>query len=275
MNTKSYRVKFSSADAGLQLAGIVDRPTDPLSQSPPVVVFSHCFTCSKDLKATVRISRALAKSGICVLRYDMRGLGGSEGNFSDSNFTTNLQDLAGAIDFASEELGAVTGLIGHSFGGVASLVTAAKQPASLASLAAVATIAAPSDTVHLADLLVRMNPAIEQDGHGEVTIGGFQWTITQQMIDDFRSHRAADEISAVPCPVLLLHSPDDRTVAFDHALRLMNVLQHRKSDLQPSPTSEHQVSLVSLPQADHLLVENPADLVWVSHLLSGFFNRYR
>ena len=275
MNTKSYRVKFSSSGADLQLAGIVDRPTDPLAQPPPVVVFSHCFTCSKDLKATVRISRALAKSGFCVLRYDMRGLGGSEGTFSESNFTTNLQDLAAAIEFATDELGAVTGLVGHSFGGVASLVTAAKQPAALAGLAAVATIAAPSDTAHLAELLVSMNPAIEQDGRGEVTIGGFQWTITQQMIDDFRSHRAADQISAVPCPVLLLHSPDDRTVAFDHALRLMSLLQHRQSDARQTPSTEHQVSLVSLPGADHLLVENAADLVWVSHLLSGLFNRYR
>ncbi|MCC9602221.1 alpha/beta hydrolase [Stieleria sp. JC731] len=288
--TTSYRVKFSDGSGRYQLAGIIDRPKDWASgpdareEANPVVVFSHCFTCSKDLKATVRICRALAKSGIGVLRFDMTGLGGSEGEFSESNFSTNLADLASAIRFATGELGRVTGLVGHSFGGIASLVTASRASQAsqhhfpeLAGLAMVATLAAPSDSAHLASLLQRMNPAIIDDGVGEVTIGGIRWTITKQMLEDFRSHQVADLLTAIECPVLLMHSPVDETVAFDHALRLMSLLSQ-----SPSPerygsanAAAKPVSLVSLLGADHLLATNPDDLVFVSDLVASWCWRYR
>ena len=232
--TEAFRVRFPGGDPPIELAGIVDRPKQESDRSgKPVVIFSHCFTCNKDFKATVRISRALARTGITVLRFDMRGLGGSKGDFSQSNFTSNLEDLDAAIRFAQAELGEVTGLIGHSFGGVASLVTAAKsamsamsskESAPLSQLGAVITLAAPSDTHHLAKLLARMNPEIESVGQGEVTIGGIRWMIQKQMLEDFRSHDATALLPHIQCPVMLMHSPEDETLAYDHALRLMNVI---------------------------------------------------
>ncbi|OYP28245.1 hypothetical protein CGZ80_27330 [Rhodopirellula sp. MGV] len=288
--TTSYRVKFADGTGQYQLAGIVDRPKtwtageEDGDGNAPVVVFSHCFTCSKDLKAAVRICRALAKSGIAVLRFDMTGLGGSEGDFSQSNFSTNLADLASAIRFAKSELGTVTGLVGHSFGGIASLVTAARAHqasdhhlADLADLSMVATLAAPSDSAHLAVLLEKMNPAINTEGSGVVSIGGIQWTITKQMLDDFRSHQVADVLPTIQCPVLLLHSPVDETVAFDHALRLMSLLSQSPSAEFYGSTREaaKPVSLVSLHGADHLLASNPDDLVFVGELISSWCWRYR
>lgn len=273
-STEAFRVKFPSEDPSIELAGIVDRPKDESDRSgKPVVIFSHCFTCNKDLKATVRISRALAKTGISVLRFDMRGLGGSKGDFSQSNFTTNLEDLTAAIRFAGSELGEVTGLIGHSFGGVASLVIAAKnatnkdESTALGQLGAVITLAAPSDTHHLAKLLLRMNPEIESVGHGDVTIGGITWTIRKQMLEDFRSHDVTALLPHIQCPVMLMHSPEDETLAYDHALRLMNLITGVR---EPRPS----VSLVTLDQADHLLVKNPDDLPYVSHIMAGFLHRH-
>ena len=290
LETTSYRVKFAGS-ADCQLAGIIDRPKDwnvrqesADDPTPPVVVFSHCFTCSKDLKATVRICRALAKSGIGVLRFDMMGLGGSEGNFSESSFTTNLDDLGAAIQFASSELGPVTGLVGHSFGGIASLVTAARAHQAsehhltdLVDLSFVATLAAPSETEHLAVLLSKMNPSIETEGSGRVTIGGIEWTITRQMLQDFRSHQVADVVATIQCPVLLLHSPVDETVSFDHALRLMSLLsQSRSSEFYGSSRAAAKpVSLVSLPGADHLLASNHDDLAFVTELIASWCWRYR
>lgn len=278
--TTSYRVKFAGGMDGVQLAGIIDRPKDwaneQASRIRPVAVFSHCFTCNKDLKATVRISRALAKSGIAVLRYDMTGLGGSEGEFSQTNFTTNLADVAAAIDFADGELGPVTTLIGHSFGGVASLVTAAvagtpNSGLPLKHLSFVGTLAAPSDTHHLATLLSRMNPEIESNGRGEVSIGGINWTIDRQMLDDFRSHEITRVIPQIDCPVLLMHSHVDETVSFDHALRLMSLIQTSPDRQETSPRA---VSLVSLAGADHLLATNSHDLTFVASLLASWCHRY-
>lgn len=276
--TKSYRVKFSSGDDRYQLAGIIDRPQDWDDQDTTrtVAVYSHCFTCGKDLKATVRICRALAKAGIGVLRFDMTGIGGSEGDFSETNFTTNLADIAAAIRFAAAELGPVTALIGHSFGGVASLVTAARSTRHafdppLQSLRFVATLAAPSDTQHLATLLAVKNPLIESAGEGTVNIGGVDWSIKRQMLDDFRRHDVTAALPNLRCPVLLLHSPVDKTVGIDHAIRLMSIIHADRldnaSDLNP-------VSLVALPGADHLLTNNPDDLHFVSCLLVAWCQRY-
>src|SRR5690606_16727466 len=142
-----------------------------LPEGSPLVVLSHCFTCNKDLKALVRIGRALAGAGVTVLRYDMTGLGGSDGDFSHTNFTSNLADLRAAIAWAQATLGPVTGLLGHSFGGAATLALGGSPDLLPASVGGIATLAAPSDTAHLADLMVRMNPAIETQGHGEVEIG--------------------------------------------------------------------------------------------------------
>ena len=201
MARKSYRVKFAGGN-GFQLAGIVDRP-DPNAggigqQAMPIVVFSHCFTCNKDLKAIVRISRALSEHGIAVLRYDMTGLGGSDGDFSQTNFSTNQADLSAALRFAETELGRVTALMGHSFGGAVSLAHAGQgSELDSESLKAVITLAAPSDTKHLAELLARRDPDIEKHGRGSVTIGGIRWEIEKHMLADIRSHDLPAKIPAI------------------------------------------------------------------------------
>lgn len=262
MARHSYRVAFPGG-SGFQLAGIIDRPDD--RESFPVVVISHCFTCNKDLKAIVRISRALAEHGIGVLRFDMTGLGGSEGEFSATNFTTNVADLAAAIHFAAGELGPVNGLLGHSFGGAAALAIAGHG--DLETMPAVATIAAPSDTDHLADRLAGMNRDIERSGVGNVSIGGLSWKITSEMLADFRSHDLPAAIAKLRRPTLLFHSPVDETLSFDHAIRIMGLIQN-------SPTAAPPASLVSLPDADHLLVKNPADIDFVVAIAAAFFERY-
>ncbi|NNE00512.1 MAG: alpha/beta fold hydrolase [Pirellulaceae bacterium] len=269
MARQSYRVKFPGG-SGDQLAGIIDRPDD--HPAGPVLVFSHCFTCNKDLKSTVRLSRAMSEKGVAVLRFDMTGLGGSEGDFSGTSFTTNLADLASAIRFAAAEIGPVTTLLGHSFGGAASLALAGQAampdaPAELASLQAIVTLAAPSDTTHLAALLASMNGQIERTGVGDVSIGGFDWTIRREMLQDLRSHHLPELIAQITCPVMLMHSPSDKTVGFDHALRIMSLIQG-------SPRGDTSVSLLSLGGADHLLAENQADIDFVASTVAAFAHRH-
>jgi dipeptidyl aminopeptidase/acylaminoacyl peptidase len=270
----SYRVSFPGGN-GYQLAGIVDRP-DPGDEenqpagidAPPVAVFSHCFTCNKDLKAIVRISRALADQGIGVLRYDMTGLGGSSGDFADTNFSTNQKDLSAAIRFAESELGPVTALIGHSFGGAVSLAHAGQSTEGDGeTLKAVITLASPSDTQHLATLLSRRDPDIEKLGRGSVTIGGIRWEITEQMLRDFRSHDLPNMITGIKAATLLFHSPTDETVNFDHALRIMGLIQN-------APNNARFPSLISLHGADHLLVKASEDLAFVADMAATFLHRY-
>ena len=240
MARRSYRVDFPSGSGQHTLAGIVDKPTDT---DAPIVVFSHCFTCNKDLKSIVRISRALADDGIAVLRFDMTGLGGSQGDFSQTNFTTNCADLRSAIEFAGKEIGPVTALIGHSFGGAASMAVAGAYPP--ADLKALVTLAAPSDTGHLADLLLRMNSEIGSKGRGEVEIGGYRWQIDRQMVDDFRKYDLSQVIPNIKVPTVIVHSIDDETLAFDQAINILNLIR------QNNPN----VSISALAKAGHLLTE--------------------
>ena len=266
---QSYRVQFDGGQ-NYSLAGIIDRPAHD-DDVRATVVFSHCFTCNKDLKAIVKISRSLCALGVAVLRYDMTGLGGSDGDFSETNFTSNMEDLKAAIHFTERELGTVTGLMGHSFGGAATLAILSESLVSSSSNQKAKpvgiTLAAPSDTQHLAALLISMNPEIETHGSGMVSIGGREWRITRQMIDDFRSHKLPDRIGRITNPTLLFHSPDDETVSYDHALRIASLLQS-------SPNNQNPPSLISLLGSDHLLTRTPSAIDWISQSAASFLTRF-
>ncbi len=258
---RSERVTFPGSHGNL-LAGIIDLPVATPSN---FILFSHCFTCNKDLKAIVRISRRLAEHGWGVLRYDFSGLGNSEGDFSKSNFTTNRADLFAAADFLGNHHLAPTLLIGHSFGGAASLSCAEE----IASARGVVCLAAPSDTQHLANLLVRRNPDIERLGVGQVDIGGRLFDIDKQMIDDLRAHDLPAWISRLTKPVQIFHSMVDETLGFEHALRIFSLVSNRGEDQPPSPGA----TLITLPNSDHLLTNHPADIPFVAESIHVWLKR--
>ncbi len=250
---RSKRVRFSNG-RGQLLAGIAETPTVPIWTW---AVFSHCFTCTKDLKAIVRISRRMAEHGIGVLRYDCTGLGDSEGDFSATNFSTTCQDLEAAARFVATELGTPRLLIGHSFGGAASLVCANR----ITSVQAVATIAAPSDTHHLAVHIGRQSPSIDAVGEGDFSVGGQTYLLRRQLLDDLRAFDMKTELARLQLPLIVFHSPIDETLAMDHASRLLQ-------------TASGPRALVTLDGADHLLMNQPADVTFVANMITTWLSRY-
>lgn len=258
---RSERVSFTGGQ-GFELAGILDQPH---GEPKAFLLFTHCFTCNKDLKAIVRISRGLAARGFAVLRYDLTGLGGSQGDFSLTNFSTNGQDLLAAHNFLATNFEAPRFLIGHSFGGACSLSMAE----SLVSVLGVASLASPSDTAHLAKLLNKMDPEILVKGLGNVSIGGRDYAIRKQMLEDFEMHDLPAMLRQLTKPTLLFHSPEDETLGFEHVLRLFSFLTQRSGDdPEPSPAS-----LICLPKADHLFTRNPADIELVVSVMTSWFER--
>ena len=213
----------------------------------------------------MRISRGLAEAGIAVLRYDLTGLGNSSGDFSQTNFSTNLADLLAASDFLTSQIAPTGFLIGHSFGGACSLSLAQQ----IASVRGVISLAAPSDTSHLAALLERRDPEIAVKGIGSVTIGGRDYVIRRQMLDDFRSHDLPQTLRSLTKPALLFHSPVDETLGFEHVLRLFSLLTQRSSsDPEPSPAS-----LICIAGANHLFTNAPADLPYVTASIAAWIKR--
>ena len=129
------RFDFVSAE-GQQLAALLDRPDGPMRA---VAVFAHCFTCGKNNGAARRIAQGLKDHNIAVLRFDFTGLGASEGEFANTTFSSNVDDLVAAADHLRRMFLAPALLIGHSLGGAAVLAAAHR----IADARAVVTINAP------------------------------------------------------------------------------------------------------------------------------------
>ena len=249
----SHRVNFQNA-AGTRLAGIVDLPTDA---PRAFAVFAHCFTCTKDLKAIVRVSRGLAKHNIGVLRFDFTGLGDSQGDFSNSNFETNLADIQAAVAWMSQEHEAPQLLIGHSLGGAAMM----KSTNSIASAKGIVTLAAPSDTKHLAKFLGGQNPKIQSEGVGDITIGGRTHTMRKQMLESLANNELKSAIEKITIPHLIFHSPVDETLDYRHAEEIFAWTGGPKS-------------FVTLNGSDHLLVNQKEDVGYVADLIATWASRF-
>jgi uncharacterized OsmC-like protein/alpha/beta superfamily hydrolase len=229
----------------------------PVNQKPHTcALFAHCFTCSKNLNAVRSISRAMNLNGIAVLRFDFTGLGQSEGNFADTNFSSNVEDLIAAANYMEEELDAPSIIIGHSLGGAA-VICAANQ---LPSIQAVVTIGAPYDPEHVSHLLSGKIETIEDEGVAEVIIGGRPFNVKRQFLEDIREKELEQNLRNLNRALLILHSPQDLTVAIENAANLYQAARHPKS-------------FISLDGADHLLSEKE-DAEYTGEMIASWSKRY-
>ncbi len=241
---------------GAQGDSLAARLDFPMGEPRAFALFAHCFTCSKDIAAASRISRRLAEQGIAVLRFDFTGLGHSDGEFANTNFSSNVEDLVAAAAWLRAEHRAPTLLIGHSLGGTAVLGAAGEIPESTA----VVTIAAPADPKHVAHLIQSDLDQIEKHGSAEVQLAGRTFTIKKQFIEDVAGQRLAERIRSLKKALLVVHSVFDETVSIDEAAEIFTAAKHPKSYL-------------SLEKADHMLTA-PADSRYVADVVASWASRY-
>ena len=193
-------VRFAGS-GGDVLAAHLDVPV-----GPPLAfaLFAHCFTCSKDFLAASRISRGLVEEGFAVLRFDFTALGASEGEFADTNFSSNVDDLVCAAGWLREHHAAPSLLVGHSLGGTAVLAAAARLP----EVTAVATIGAPFDPAHVAALFPAATLAqLDHDGTADVTLAGRTFKVRSQLLDDLNAQNLANAIHDLRRALVVFHSP--------------------------------------------------------------------
>lgn len=250
---KSTKVTFQNKE-GITLSARLEMP---IHQIPfAYAIFAHCFTCSKNLGAVRHISQALTKNGIAVLRFDFTGLGDSEGDFADTNFSSNVGDLIAAAQFLEQEYEAPTLLVGHSLGGAAVIFASAE----LDSVKAVATIGAPANPEHVSHLLAEGSEDLVSKGIAKVNIGGRPFTVKKQFIDDIKSQKMEAVLPDLRKSLLIMHSPQDRTVFIENARKLYQMAHHPKS-------------FISLDGADHLLT-NKADSLYIGEAVASWAKRY-
>ena len=229
----------------------------PANQKPSqFAIFAHCFTCTSNLGAVKNISRALTSHGFGVLRFDFTGLGRSEGEFSDSYFSANVDDLLAVNQYMKTHYKAPTLLVGHSLGGAAVIVAASK----LENVKAVATVGAPATVDHVTHLFSHNAEEIKNKGKVEVNIGGRPFKINETFVEDFGKTDLPKITKALRKPILIMHSPLDNIVGIENAQQLYQSAMHPKS-------------FISLDDADHLL-SNKADSVYVGDMIGAWVKRY-
>lgn len=248
----SERQDFPGAD-GQKLAARLDVPDGAIKA---YALFAHCFTCGKDIFAATRIAQSLTEHGIAVLRFDFTGLGASEGEFANTNFSSNVADLVAAADFLRNSKSAPHILIGHSLGGAAVLAAADAIP----EVQAVVTLAAPSDPEHVRGLLGHSLGTIEETGEADVQLAGRPFKIKRQFLIDAANHKLIPKIANLKRALLVMHSPRDATVDISNAQSIFSAAKHPKS-------------FISLDDADHLLTRKE-DAVYVAAMIALWSERY-
>lgn len=249
----SHKIYFKNTTAE-QLAARLELP---VNQKPiAYALFAHCFTCNKNLTAVRNISRSLNLNGIAVLRFDFTGLGESEGDFADTNFSSNVQDLVSAAKFLEENYQAPSLLVGHSLGGAA-VIAAAEY---LSSVKAVATIGAPFDPSHVSHLFAAGIEEIKEEGIANVQIGGRPFTVKKQFLEDIKEANLTTNLKNFNRALLIMHSPQDMTVEVENAAKIYSAAKHPKS-------------FVTLDGADHLLT-NKEDSQYAGEVIGTWAKRY-
>ena len=250
---KFKKLTFANRE-GEVLGGRLDLP--PVGQPAAYALFAHCFTCTKESKAAAYISRALTAENIAVFRFDFTGLGESTGDFADTTFSSNVEDLVAAAEFLHNEYAGPQILIGHSLGGAAVL----RAAAHISPARAVVTIGAPSDPGHVLRHIKDQQAEIEARGIAEVNIAGRPFRIKKQFLDDLEQNRMKGAVKGLNRALLVLHAPLDGTVGIENAGAIFSEARHPKS-------------FISLDGADHLL-SGQEDARYAGSLIAAWARKY-
>ncbi|MEO0636043.1 MAG: alpha/beta fold hydrolase [Pseudomonadota bacterium] len=250
--SKPHKAEFLGA-SGEKLAARLDLPAGPVRA---FALFAHCFTCSKDIFAAKRISAELAQRGLAVLRFDFTGLGASEGEFANTNFSSNVADLKSAAQWLADNHEAPAVLVGHSLGGAAVLTAAPDLP----SVKAVVTIGAPAEAEHITHLFADALDDIQAHGETTATIGGRPFRVQRQLLEDLEGTKVLEAVKRIKAALLVMHSPIDATVGINNATDIFTAARHPKS-------------FVSLDNADHL-VSNHGDAAYAGEVIAAWASRF-
>lgn len=246
------KIEFEGSQ-GEMLAARLDRPDGDIKAC---ALFAHCFTCSKDIFAASRIAKSLTDQGIAVLRFDFTGLGQSQGEFANTNFSSNVQDLVKAADYMRSQRQAPSLLIGHSLGGAAVLAVAKY----IDEAKAVVTIGAPADAAHVMHNFGDKKAEIMEKGEAEVSLAGRPFRIRKQFIEDIQSQNLKEDIENLNRALLVMHAPLDQTVGIDNAAEIFK-------------TAKHPKSFITLDKADHLLSKKE-DAEYAARVIVAWVSRY-
>ncbi|MFN7114725.1 MAG: alpha/beta hydrolase [Alphaproteobacteria bacterium] len=224
MNARtSTKISFPNG-RGQQLAAILDAPADtPLFYG----LFGPCFTCPKETHAAAKVCRALAEDGVAMLRFDVTGVGGSEGRAADTDFTSRIGDMRAAYDFLAAAYAAPKIIIGHSISGTAALSAVRHMP----DIGLVATIGSPSDPAAVIAKFRRNGDIDENENGATINVLGTPHHFGAHFVPDMLAQTVAEDTAGLDRKLMVFHAPHDRIVSYDNAETITARAAHADAEL--------------------------------------------
>jgi len=218
LKIQSRKVQFAGFDGSL-LEGNLDFPQEVAPKQ--YVIVSHCFTCTRQVLTTARLSRGLAHAGIAVLSFDFTGLGYSEGDFADTHFRSMLKDIECAADWLATYYEPVSILIGHSMGGTASLAVAQNASDSLSHVQKIITLASPSYPAHVLHHFGSAMMKLRNGESAQIMVAGRAYKVKPAFIEDVESYDMAKQMANCNLPVMAIRAGDDELVGPEAAQQIV------------------------------------------------------
>jgi hypothetical protein len=226
---------------GQQLVGVLHRP-DAVSTPRPAVVFFHGFTGTKvePHRIFVKAARQLAAAGIFAFRFDFRGSGDSEGDFSEMTISGEISDALKAIDVLTTTAGVDPnriGALGLSMGGGVAACVCGRDPRIKSAVLWAPLSDDPPDVLQM---MLGANAARPNPGADFVDFWGGN-TVGPAFFADIPRIKPSQEIQRFSGPLLIVHGTADETVPATHGRRYYELMRNRNA-----PTE-----IEMIPDADH------------------------
>jgi putative redox protein len=232
------QIQFTN-HSGEKLAGTFHLPAE---DSRWGVILGHCFTCSRHTRVLRDISHGLVDQGFSVLRFDFSGNGQSEGDFSESVYSKQVEETKAAVSYMAARNVSWTGLAGHSMGAMVALLAAGE----IANVRAVCTLAAKASSLDSSHFLSDgQRNELKLKGRVEFISRGRTLELTEEFFKDAARYNLSDRIVSLRQPLLVVHGDQDKIISMENAYKLRQ-FKPMDTDLAIISGADHMFS-----QAEH------------------------
>ncbi len=209
---------------GNKLCGILSAPST--DTAVPIIILVHGFTTNKNGKTWSLLTERLNKSNIATFRIDLFAHGESEGNFEDITITEAVDDILNAIKFLKSKGFKKIGLVGSSFGGMASIMTATKTK----DLFVLGLKSPVSDYNEVWSR--RMSPE-ELIKWKETSVTEYRnelgsYNIKYNFYKDFENNQAYEVAHQINIPTIIVHGDADTVVPVNESIKISKLIPNCK-----------------------------------------------
>lgn len=212
--------------------------------SEPGILFCGGFNSDMHgIKATT-LDNACGRAGIAYTRFDYRGHGASDGDFSAASIDSWLADTLAIIDNISQQR---LILCGSSMGGWLAILATLARPDRIQALLTIAAAADFTERLLWPNLSSGQQSALKR---GDTVFlpsqydDGSPYPISPALINESRQHLVLNRRNglAITVPVRLIHGLQDPDVPHQLSIELMEQIQSPDCEITLIKNGDHRLS---------------------------------